>query len=45
MSHPVLSLQKREGKFRVEMGALGHTIEGVLSQEQERKRYYGRITI
>jgi len=33
----VLSLSKRKGKFRIEMGALGHTIGGVLSQEQEGK--------
>ena len=36
-SQPVLSLPKREGKFRVETDALGHTIEGVLSQEQDGK--------
>jgi len=28
---------KREGKFRVEMNALGHAIGEVLSQEQEEK--------
>ena len=32
-SQPVLSLSKREGKFRVEMDALGHIIGGILSQE------------
>jgi len=32
----VLSLPKREGKFRVETDASGHII-GVLSQEQEEK--------
>jgi len=36
-SQPALSLLKREGKFRVETDASGHTIEGVLSQEQDRK--------
>jgi len=36
-SQLVLSLPKREGKFRVETDALGHTIEGVLSQEQDGK--------
>jgi len=30
-SQPVLTLPKREGKFRVETSALGHTIGGVLS--------------
>jgi len=33
----VLALSRREGKFRVETNALGHAIEGVLSQEQEGK--------
>ena len=33
----VLSLPKRERKFRVEVDALGHAIEGVLSQEQDGK--------
>ena len=33
MSQPVLFLLKRNGKFRVETDASGHTIERVLSQE------------
>jgi len=37
MSQLVLSFPKGEGKFRVEMDALGHAIGGVLSQEQEEK--------
>jgi len=37
MSQPVLSLPKREGKFRVKMDTSGHAIGGVLSQEQEGK--------
>ena len=37
MSQLVLSLPKREGKFRVEMDTSEHAIEGVLSQEQEGK--------
>jgi len=36
-SQPVLALLRREGKFRVEIDASGHAIEGVLSQEQEGK--------
>ena len=37
MSQPVLFLLKRNGKFRVETDALGHTLERVLSQEQKGK--------
>jgi len=36
-SQPVLSLPKREGKFKVETDALGYAIGGTLSQEQEGK--------
>ena len=36
-SQLVLSLPRRERKFRVETDALGHTIRGVLSQEQDGK--------
>ncbi len=32
-SQPVLSLPKRESKFRIEKGALEYVIRGVLSQE------------
>ena len=37
MSQPVLSLPKKDGKFRVETNASGHAIRGVFSQEQEGK--------
>jgi len=37
MSQLVLLLLRREGKFRMEMNASGHTIGGVLSQEQDGK--------
>jgi len=36
-SQPVLSLLRREGKFRVETDTSEHTIGGVLSQEQDGK--------
>ena len=36
-SQLVLFLSRREGKFRVEMDASGHTIGGVLLQEQDGK--------
>jgi len=36
-SQPVLSLPRREGKFRVETDTSGHAIRGVLSQEQDGK--------
>ena len=36
-SQSILALPKREGKFQVETDASKHTIEGVLSQEQEGK--------
>ena len=37
MSQLVLSLLKRECKFRVELDASEHAIGGVLSQEQKEK--------
>jgi len=37
MSQLVLSLPKKNGKFRVETNTSGYTIRGVLSQEQEGK--------
>ena len=37
ISQLVLSLPKREGKFRVEIDTSGHAIREVLSQEQEGK--------
>ena len=37
MSQPVLLLSRKEGKFRVETDASGHTIRGVLFQEQDGK--------
>jgi len=37
MNQLVLSLSKREGKFRVEMNASRHTIGGVLSQEHRNQ--------
>ena len=36
-SQLILSLPRREGKFRVETDISGHAIGGVLSQEQDRK--------
>ena len=37
MSQLVPSLPRRKGKFRIEINVLGHTIGGVLSQEQDGK--------
>ena len=37
ITQSVLSLSRREGKFRVETNASGHAIEGVLSQKQDGK--------
>jgi len=36
-SQLVLSLPKREGKFRVKINTLEHAIEGILFQEQDGK--------
>jgi len=36
-SQPVLFLQKRKGKFRVETDTSRHIIKGILSQEQDGK--------
>ena len=36
-SQPILTLLKREEKFRVETDTSGHAIGGILSQEQEGK--------
>ena len=37
MSQPVLSLPKRDSKFRIETDTSGHAIGGILSQKQEGK--------
>ena len=37
-SQLVLALPRRKGKFRVETDTSEHTIEGVLSQKQDRKQ-------